>query len=97
LSPSDVKRLATALRGGDLAWARLEDGTAVIVDARGQNVLTLNETGLLLVDALRQGAASEEDLAATLVRSYEVDAATAAADARAFLERLGSAFAGTAG
>jgi hypothetical protein len=92
-----LERLGDALRGGDLAWARLADGTAVIVDARGQHVLTLNETGLLVVDALRDGVASEEVLAARLVEAYEAEPAVAASDVRAFLERLQRAFEGTAG
>lgn len=88
-SPSP--RLADLLSAGRASVARLSDGTGVLLDVQGLTVFTLNEAGLVLVEALRAGAASEDDaaaLAALLVARFEVSPAAAAADVAAFLAAL---------
>ena len=52
-----------------------------------REVMSLNETGAFLWQALEKGAERGE-LADSLTREYEVDAATAAADVDAFLQSL---------
>lgn len=52
-----------------------------------KGLVTLNETGELLWDALPQ-AETEGELAALLREQYDVDGETALADVRAFLGKL---------
>ena len=58
------------------------------VDFNG--MITLNESGALLWNALEQGGGAEE-LADALCAEYEVDRATALADANEFLDKLDKA------
>ena len=72
----------------ELTQQTLADDTGVILDVDSLRVLSLNETGMFLVDCLRQGVASEAALVARLVAEFEVDPAIAAEDVRAFVDEL---------
>lgn len=50
-------------------------------------IMTLNDSGLLLWNLLKQDC-REEDLTAALLAEYEVDEQTASRDVRTFLDRL---------
>lgn len=77
-----------ALARGALTLTRLTDGTGVLLDVSGCQVLTLNETGLVLVEALQEGLVSETELMARLQAGFEVDEQLALSDIRAFVEEL---------
>ena len=67
-------------------------GTWVVLPVSAANVdfngmLTLNESGAVLWDALAKGG-SREDLADALTAEYTVDRATALSDVDEFLEML---------
>jgi hypothetical protein len=74
------------LRDAELEWRALED-EIVALDAAASQYLSVNKTGAVLWSALAKGATREE-LAAKLVETFDVDAATAARDLDAFLETL---------
>ena len=59
---------------------------AQVVEMNG--LVTLNPTGRCLWEALAEER-SVEELAATLVERFDVDAARARADAQAFLDEIG--------
>lgn len=66
----------------------LADNTSVLLDVNGMRVLSLNETGCFLVEAIRRGAQTEAQLAATLCQEFDVDEATARRDVGHFLKEL---------
>lgn len=63
------------------------DGEAVIVNAQGGEILVLNECGAFIWQRL-DGESDVASLVSAVQEEFEVDAATAAADVRAFLEAL---------
>lgn len=70
-------------------------GEAVIVPVRNrvgdlESVFTLNDVALRIWE-LVDGRSSVDDIAAAVVTEYDVDAATAAADARELFSRLAEA------
>ncbi len=68
------------------------DGVVVPVGSRAHDgMATLNETGVFLWEALQNGADSESSLVDALVSEYEVDAAAAEKDVRAFIDKAISA------
>ena len=65
--------LATALNSERFSHTSLADGTGVILDIEGEQVLTLNETSEFLVAALLVGVADPAELVSRLVAEFEVD------------------------
>jgi hypothetical protein len=62
------------------------DGEGVVVDLPRRRMMGLNPAASLIWS--RIGTSSEEEIAAELARTFEVEAAQAQADVRAFLARL---------
>jgi hypothetical protein len=85
---SDTAKLAAMLADDELTTTKLVDGTGVILDVDTLQVFTLNETGMFLVEALGDGVADRDDLAARLVDEFEVEQDVAAADVDAFVADL---------
>ncbi len=69
----------------DLAW-QLIDGEGVVVDLPRRRLLALSPSAAFIWS--RIGTASEQEIAAELTRSFDVDEGQALADVRAFLARL---------
>lgn len=74
-------------RKNPLTAGRVIDGLAFVVTPDDNKLHTLNATATELWSLAGQGVTAE-DAAAALSRDYEVDAATALADARACLDDL---------
>jgi hypothetical protein len=64
------------------------DNSGVILDVDSLQVLSLNETGLFLVEALRNGVDDRCGLVKRLVEEYEIDESTAKADVDSFVDEL---------
>ena len=77
-----LKKLVKRNIAGDVILVPVGDSSLQL-----KGLITLNETGELLWDALPD-APGPEALAEALQREYEVDAATARADTEEFLSRL---------
>jgi len=88
LTDGDVGRLGALLRSGRVSRAKLADGTGVMVDAGKMRMLSLNETGMSLVEGLVEGLGPEA-LVERLVKEFEVGAPAARRDVEKFLEELG--------
>ncbi len=77
-----LKRLIKRNIAGDIILVPVGDASLEI-----KGLITLNETGEFLWDALEK-AENESTLAAMLAAEYDVDPATAEADTKVFLQKL---------
>lgn len=66
----------------------LDDGSGVVLDMAGERLLTMNATGMALVQAIESGTTDEAALAEVLTSRFEVDHERALDDVRRFVERL---------
>lgn len=87
LSDVDVGRLGALLQSGRFVRAGLADQSGVVVDTAGTRMLSLNETGMFLVEALASGAGLDA-LVERLVREFRVSGPTARQDVERFLGEL---------
>ena len=87
LSDADIDRLGALLRSDRFSRATLTDKTGVMVDAAGMRMLSLNETGMFLVEELVSGLRLEA-LVEGLVREFRVSGPAARQDLERFLEAL---------
>lgn len=77
------------LQDNDLLLTRLADGTGVLLDLSGHQVLTLNPTGVVLVEKISEGVVVADDLAVSLAVAFSVDdLARCESEVRAFLVTL---------
>ncbi len=83
-----LERAAAALRSERLSYSSLSDGSGVILDMNGLQVLTLNPTGAVLIDAIRSGVIDETNLVRRITSEFNVDEARAQADIASFLDQL---------
>jgi hypothetical protein len=74
------------IRRDEVTWQELDD-EVVALDLTSSEYLRLNGSGAVLWRRLVEGAEVDE-LEALLVETYGIDAATASADAAAFVQRL---------
>lgn len=80
--------LAATLNSERFSHTSLADGTGVILDIAGEQVLTLNETSEFLVVAMLSGVVDPTELTTRLVAEFEVESPQARADVTAFLAML---------
>ena len=81
----DLSRL---LSSEAISQTRLADQSGVILDVDSLQVFSVNETGMCLVEALRDGVDDHEGLVQRIVELFEVDRETAASDVDAFVDEL---------
>lgn len=81
----DLSRL---LSSEELTQTRLADATGVILDVDTLQVFSLNETAMFLVEAMREGATTRDELVARMVSEFEVDEEQAGADLDVFIAEL---------
>lgn len=87
LSDVDVGRLGALLRSGRIVRTGLADQSGVMVDTAGMQMLSLNETGMILVEEIASGAGLDA-LVERLVREFRVSGDTARQDVERFLGEL---------
>lgn len=85
---SNLERLSELLQSDKVTRTTLVDDTGVILHLDSLQVLTLNETGMFLVERLGEGMSSVEQLITALTEEFEVDGATAREDVESFLNEL---------
>ena len=83
--PVDLSRL---LSSEAISQTRLADHSGVILDIDSLQVFSVNETGMCLVEALRDGVDNHEGLVRRIVEEFEVDPVEAEADVDSFVEEL---------
>ena len=93
-STGTIDALSRALRDGRLTINTLEDNSGVLLDLEREQLMTLNATGMCVVQAVEAGGATRDALADALVRRFEVVPEAARCDVDAFLRELDRALAG---
>jgi len=83
-----IEHLTAVLRSGRLTQTKLADQTGVLLDIESLQVLTLNETGMFLVERLCAGVSTTEALARAMAAEFEVEEDVAREDVAAFLAEL---------
>ena len=83
-----IERLSQLMRSDKVSQTKLADETGVILHLDSLQVLTLNETGMFLVERIGEGLSTSDQLIAALTDDFEVDEATARADVNAFVDEL---------
>jgi hypothetical protein len=81
----DLSRL---LSSDAVSQTRLADHSGVILDIDSLQVFSVNDTGMCLVEALREGIDDHDGLVNRIVEEFDVDRETAAGDVDAFVEEL---------
>jgi len=81
----DLSRL---LSSKAFAQTRLADHSGVILDLDSLQVFSLNDTGMCLVEALRDGIDDHDGLVRRIVEEFDVERDEAASDVDAFIEEL---------
>ncbi len=81
----DLSRL---LSSEAVSHTRLADHSGVILDIDSLQVFSVNDTGMCLVEALRDGVDDHDGLVRRIVEQFEVDPQTAARDVDAFVDEL---------
>lgn len=93
-SVDTIVALSRALQDGRLTINALEDGSGVLLDLEREQLMTLNATGMSVVQAVEAGAGTPDALVEALVRRFEVGPEVARRDVDAFLRELDRALAG---
>lgn len=91
MNEESIMKIRSALESGRLTINALDDGSGVLLDVDGEQLLTLNRTGMRLVQAIDEGTSSVEGLREMLLTEFEVEPERAETDARAFVEEIAGA------
>jgi hypothetical protein len=83
-----VVDLSRLLSSEAISQTRLADHSGVVLDIDSLQVFSVNETGMCLVEALRDGVEDHESLVQRIVDQFEVDRKTAASDVDSFVDEL---------
>jgi len=91
MSDGHIDQTRHALDAERLTINALDDGSGVLLDVEGERLLTLNASGMRLIRAIADHAASAEELGARMASEYDVTPDRAEADARMFIDHVARA------
>ncbi len=83
-----IEELADLLCSDRYSHQTLADGSGVVLDMSGLRVLSLNRTGMLVLDSMASGITQIDQLTKRLTESYDVDGETATRDVEELLQEL---------
>lgn len=84
-----IAQIAAALDDGRLTINALDDGSGVVLDVEGEQMLTTNATGMHIIQAIADGDKEPVAIAHRLAKHFEVDAQQAQRDVAAFVDSVG--------
>ena len=90
MSESGYFVIMEKLTGDAYPLTKLADGTGILLDLSGMQVLSLNVSATYVVEAIRQGERSMEGLARLVARAFEVPEDAARLDIEMLLSTLRS-------
>ena len=85
---SSIESLAVRLESDRYSRRTLSDGTGIVIDVEALQVMSLNRSGMFLLDAIADGTTDADRLRERLTERYEVDDATAARDIGELLDAI---------
>lgn len=83
-----IARIAAALDDKRLTINALEDGSGVVLDVEGEQMLTANATGIAIVQAISDGDRDAAAIARRLAEKFQVTEARAGEDVTAFVTQV---------
>ncbi len=86
-----LDRIRSALDSGRLTVNALDDGSGVLLDLDGEQLLTLNHSAMHLVQSIQSGCGDPDALSKVLTDRFDVDLEQARADTAGFIEQLADA------
>ena len=87
----EIARIGAALASQRLTINRLEDGSGVVLDVQREQLVSMNRTGLMIIQAIADGAGAEADIAEQISQSFGIDLDRAQQDVRRFARQLAAA------
>ncbi len=86
-----LEKLRKGLSEGQLTISALDDGSGVVLDVSGEQLLEMNPTGLAIMQAIADGAESEEQVAESVVGRFDAPMERVLDDVRLFVRNVGDA------
>lgn len=80
-----IARIAAALEDKRLTINALDDGSGVVLDVEGEQMLTANATGIAIIQAIADGDIDPDAIAQRLAECFEVDVKRAQRDVVSFV------------
>ena len=88
MTQSKLDQASKLVNSEALSHTRLADNTGVILDINGRQVLSLNESGMLLLDQIKASPCELDDLVKSLTDEYDISKDIAQADIDTFLSEI---------
>ncbi len=85
-----VEVVREALCSGRLTINPLDDGSGVVLDVDGEQLLTMNPTGLQIMTAIDAGAESIDEITSAITGQFEVGPDQARSDGEEFIRKVAS-------
>jgi hypothetical protein len=83
-----IQKLATAIDDRRLTINSLDDGSGVVLDVDGEQMLTANATGILIIQSIAEGRRSLNRIAEQISERFDVESDRARSDAAAFVSKV---------
>lgn len=83
-----LEEIRKALDLPDIMDTRLADGSGVLMNIESRRVVSLNETGLFLLDNIRDGRVGVEQLVEKLTEEFIVSSKDAEEDVKDFIQEI---------
>ncbi|MEE4331412.1 MAG: PqqD family protein [Wenzhouxiangella sp.] len=83
-----LEAIAQALDKKRLTINPLDDGSGVVLDVDDEQLLTMNATGITIMQAIADGARNIDAIARVVTAVFEVDLDEARQDVRGFIETV---------
>jgi hypothetical protein len=91
MKSDEIEILRQKLNSRDVTMTTLGDGTGVLLNIKGMVILDLNETGMFVINRIREGILETESLVTRIQDEFEIDGETARRDIAVFVRELGKA------
>lgn len=85
-NPAGIDIIARALKDQRLTINPLDDGSGVVLDVKDEQLLTMNTTGITIVQAIADGARDIEAIATVITARFEIGDEAARQDVREFID-----------
>ena len=84
-----LDELSAELESERFTHKTLADGSGILLDVEGMRVMSLNASGMVVLEAVADGARDVDTLARKLTSEFEVELETARRDVEELLAELG--------